>query len=61
MRRMIIERLPGRKRKALCLEDGCVVRPLAYFVDDAAVEVFLGAHTRYDETRLAEMKFDEEG
>lgn len=44
-----IQLLPGRKRKALCETRGNVTRPLAYFVDDEAVEAFLHYKPRFDD------------
>lgn len=45
---LTIQRLPGRKRKALVHTVGVVSRPLAYFVDDEAVETFLRYSPRFD-------------
>ena len=38
---LVVSKLPGRKRPALCMESGSVITPLAYFVNDAAMRLFL--------------------
>jgi hypothetical protein len=46
--------LPGRKRKAICVTDGSVCWPVAYFRDDESYERFRnavrGRVMRWDET-----------
>lgn len=44
--------LPGRKRPCLWLvENGNTIKPLAYFVDRAALERFLSMNVRYTITK----------
>lgn len=38
---------PGYKRKVLSIREGSMVRPLAFFKDDAAMEEFLSLDVRY--------------
>ena len=37
---MCVGRLPGRKRKAMWVENEGIIEPLAYFVDDASYDRF---------------------
>lgn len=38
---LYISNVPGRKHKALCINNGCVTHVLAYFRSDDAVQTFM--------------------
>lgn len=51
-RKLECGRLPGRRRRALWVLDGSVIRPLAYFVSDEAFETFMSMSPMYRATEV---------